>query len=153
MKFTGDTRLRVYNRCNCDIGVALTTGLTTNIRTGSFAVLSVNDILYIESICRKKKFFSSKMLVAVDESGKDLTLEEIGGFTDTYSPKHYNTDEITTNLHKSAAKLKEWLADIDDPAEIHAILEVAKTMDDLSQSKLKLLQAKIPGRDLLKEDE
>lgn len=151
----GDQRYRVYNRCNYDIGVTLTTGLTTNIRSGSFAVLSANDILYIESICNRKKFFSAKMLVPVDDNGKDLTLEDVGGFTDTYteeSSKHYNADEITEYLNKPYKSFKAWIDKIEDPVELHAIWEVGKELD-LPASKVKVLQAKMPNRDLLDEDE
>lgn len=148
----GDIRLKVFNKCHYDIGVTLTTGLSTNIRSGSFAVLTVNDILYIESICARKKFFSSGMLSVVDDNGKELTLEDLGGYTDTYAEKHFDEDEITAYLRKSAAKLGEWLDTIEDPSELHAIWEVAKGMD-LPASKVKLIQAKIPEKDLLKEDE
>lgn len=52
---------RVYNRCKHDIGVSLMNGMQTNIKAGSFKVLTVDDIQYIESICNGTKFFSSKM--------------------------------------------------------------------------------------------
>lgn len=146
-------RYRVYNRCNHDIGVYVSNGQQSlNIKTGSFAVLSVNDILYIESICNKKKFFSAKMLVPVDDAGKDLKLEDIGGFTDESTEVHYDADEIMLNLKKPLNAVKAWLSKIDDPVEIHAIWEVGKEMD-LPASKLKLLQAKMPNRDLLEAEE
>ena len=149
----GDIRYRVYNRCNHDIGVYVSNGQQSlNIKTGSFAVLSVNDILYIESICNKKKFFSAKMLVPVDDTGKDLTLEDIGGFTDESAGIHYDSDEIMLNLKKPFNAVKAWLAKIDDPVEIHAIWEVGKEMD-LPASKLKLLQTKMPNKDLLEDEE
>lgn len=144
----GDQRYRVFNRCKHDIGVMLSTGMTTNIRSGSFAVLSANDILYIESICNRKKFFSSGMLVAVDDNGKDMTLEDVGGFTDSYTEKHYDDEEIKTNLKKPFKAFESWLKKIDDPVELHSIWEIGKAMN-LPASKLKVLQAKIPNKDLL----
>ena len=75
----GDKKFRVFNRCKYDIGVNLMSGQQPNIKAGSFVMLSVNDILYIESTS-KRKIFSAKMLVAVDENGKDVELEELGGF-------------------------------------------------------------------------
>ena len=149
----GDIRYRVYNRCHHAIGVYVNNGQQSlNIKPGSFAVLSVNDILYIESICNRKKFFSAKMLVPVDDSGKDLTLEEIGGFTDTSTEIHYDADEIKANLKKPYAAFKSWISKIEDPVEIHAIWETGKDMD-LPASKLKLLQAKMPNKDLLDDEE
>ena len=121
-------------------------------KPGSFAVLSVNDILYIESICNRKKFFSAKMLVPVDDNGKDLTLEDIGGFTDTSTEVHYDVDEIQTNLQKPFAAFKAWINKIEDPVEIHAVWEVGKEMD-LPASKLKILQAKMPNKNMLEIDE
>ena len=148
----GDQRYRVYNRCKHDIGVYVNNGQQSlNIKPGSFAVLSANDILYIESICGHKKFFSSKMLVATDGNDKDLTLEDIGGFTDESAEKHHDDKDIETNLNKSLKTFKAWIESIDDPVELHAIWEVGKKMD-LPQSKLKVIQAKIPNEDLLADD-
>ena len=145
----GDIRYRVFNRCNHDIGIYVSNGQQSlNIKAGGFVMLSVNDILYVESICNDKKFFSSKMLVAVDNDGKDLTLEEIGGFTDGSSQVHHSLDEIQENLNKSLAAFKEWIAGIDDPVEIHEIWTVGEQMD-LPASKLKVLKAKMPNKDLL----
>ena len=148
----GDARYRVYNRCNHDIGVYVSNGqMSLNIKAGSFVVLSVNDILYIESISNRRKFFSAKMLVPVDENNKDLTLEDLGGFSAEDAPVHLNEDEIRTNLGKTFKGFKAWIDTVDDPVEIHAIWEVGKKMD-LPQSKLKVIQAKIPNQDLLADE-
>ena len=149
----GDARYRVYNRCKHAIGVYVNNGQQSlNIISGSFAVLSVNDILYIESICNHKKFFSSRMLVPVDETGRDLTLEELGGFTDESTEIHHDVKEIEANLKKSFNAFKAWISKIDDPVELHEIWEVGKTMD-LPASKLKVLSTKMPNRDLLEEED
>ena len=148
-----DARYRVYNRCNHDIGVHVSNGqLSVNIKPGSFAVLSVNDILYIESICNHKKFFSANMLVITDDTGKDLSLEDIGGFTDEDTEIHHSTKEIESNLKKPFNAFKAWINKIDDPVELHEIWEVGKKLD-LPASKVKVLQSKIPNRDLLQEEE
>ena len=147
----GDAKVRVENRCNYDIGVTLTSGQKPNIRAKSFLPLSVDDILYIESIARGRKPFSSGQLVPV-VNGKDLTLEELGGYTDTYAVKHFSEAEIQANLGKSAKAIEAWLAEIEDPVELHAIGQAAKSMD-LPRSKMKVVQAKIPNIDLLSADE
>lgn len=147
----GDKKFRVYNRCNYDIGITLTSGQQPNIRAGSFLPLSVDDILYIESIARGRKPFSSKQLVPVSDDGKELTLEDLGGYTDTYAVQHFGSEEIEANLKKSAKVVEKWLEDITDPIELHAIAMVAKEMD-LPGSKMKLVQAKVPNIDLLSDD-
>lgn len=140
----GMKMFRVYNRCGYDVGIALTSGQQPIIRAGSFLPMTVNDILYLESIARgKKKPFSSKELVPVSDDGKDLTLEDIGGYTDTYSEKHYSKDEISANLKKSAKQIEAWLDGIEDLIELHTIRDVAEAMD-LPNSKMKLVKAKLP---------
>ncbi len=148
----GEKRLRVYNECRYDIGVRLVNGQTLNIRTGSFQILSVNDILFIESICTGKKFFSSGMLTIRDDSNKVLTLEEVGGYTDDYTEKHVSDEEISAMLKKPAKQIEAWLNNIDDPVELHAIGVCAKEMD-LPSSKLKILKAKLPNTDFLEDAE
>ena len=153
-KYTGDTRIRVVNKCNYDIGISLMTGQSVNLRPGSPIVMTVNDIMYVESICAKKKFFSSGMICMYDnDNGEQLTLEKIGGYTDSYTEKHYDNDEINANLRKSVKAFGEWLKPIEDPSELHAIWDIARTMDDLPASKLKLLKAKLPQKDLLEDEE
>ena len=145
----GDKKFRVFNRCKYDIGVNLMSGQQPNIKAGSFIMLSINDILYIESTS-KRKIFSAKMLVAVDENGKDVELEELGGYPDPYSTPQLNDEEIVDKLGKSAKVIAAWLKDIDEPEELHAIFEVAKTLD-LPASKLKVIQAKMPSKDVLED--
>lgn len=147
----GMKMFRVYNRCGYDIGITLSSGLQPVIRAGSFLPMTVNDILYLESIARgKKKPFSSKELVPVSDDGKDLTLEDLGGYTDTYSEKHFSEEEISANLKKSAKQIENWLADIEDTIELHAILDKAKEMD-LSTSKMKIILAKLPEANVFDE--
>lgn len=147
----GDKKLRVYNRCKYDIGVHLMSGQQPNIKAGSFIMLSVNDIMYIESTS-KRKIFSARMLVAVDDNNKDINFEELGGYTDEYATPHLSDEEIVDRLNKSAKAISVWLNEIDEPEELHAILEVAKTLD-LPASKLKVIKNKMPNKDVLEDDE
>lgn len=149
----GDTRVRVYNRCKHDIGVYVSNGQQSiNIKAGNAPVsLAVNDVLYIEGICNRKKYFSSGMLVIESNDGKPLTLEDIGGFTDQSAEVHHETKEIEANLKKSLSAFKTWISGIEDPVELHEIWEVGKKMD-LPASKLKILSSKMPNRDLLDEE-
>lgn len=141
---------RVYNRCKHDIGVVQMNGLQSNIKAGSFKMMSAMDIQYIESICNDTKFFASKMLVAVDKDGKDVDFEKIGIYVDEDTQVHMNDDEITAQLRKSVKQIEAGLQHIEDPAELHAIYMVAKNMD-LPASKLKILKAKIPAKEWLED--
>lgn len=147
----GMKMFRVYNRCGYDIGVTLTSGQQPIIRANSFLPMTVNDILYLESIARgRKKPFSSRELVPVSDDGKDLTLEDLGGYTDTYSEKHFSKEEISANLKKSAKQIDTWLSDIEDVIELNAILDIAKEMD-LPTSKMKVIKSKLPEADVFDE--
>ena len=143
--------LHVYNTANFDIGVTLASTQQRIIRHGSFLPMSVDDILYIESNCRAKPF-SSKKLAIKDKDNKEYSLEDLGGYTDPYAKQHFDADTIAANLSKSAKHISAWLSEIDDPVELDAIAEIAKQMD-LQGSKLKLVQAKVPNKDLLEPDE
>ncbi len=147
----GSKIFRVYNRCGYDVGITLTSGQQPIIRAGSFLPMSVNDILYLESVARgKKKPFSSKELVPVSDDGKELTLEDLGGYTDTYSEKHFSKEEISANLKKSAKQIETWLNSIEDVIELNSILKVALEMD-LPTSKMKVIKAKLPEADMFSE--
>lgn len=148
----GSTLFRVYNNMNYDIGITLSSGQKPVIRSGSFLPISVNDILYIESIALRVKPFSSKMFIIRDNDNNDLTLEDIGGFSDPYAKKHYDADEIAANLSKNAKHISAWLKEIDDPIELDAIRDMAEKMD-LPGSKLKIIQAKVPNKNLLEPEE
>ena len=143
--------LHVYNTANFDIGITLSSNQQRVIRAGTLLPMSIDDILYIESNCRAKPF-SSKRLSIKTKDGKELTLEDIGGYTDPYAEKHFDADEIVANLNKSAKHIAAWLKEITDPVELDAIGEMAIKMD-LSASKLKVIQAKVPNKDMLEPDE
>ena len=140
---------RAYNRCKFDIGVTTPTGRQYNIKPGSFALLTLDDIAYIDSICRKKKLFGSGMLEAVDANGKPLNFDQINVVEDT-EHKILSDEEITAALKKTVKAVTEWINGIDDPVELHAIYTVATGMD-LPVSKLKVLKAKMPNKDWLDE--
>lgn len=147
----GDKKFRVYNRCKYDIGVTLMSGQQPNIKSGGFIMITVNDIMFIEGNAKRKPF-SARMLVAADDSGKDVPFEDLGGYVDEYTTPHLSDDEIIKELNKSAKSITAWLNNIEEPEELHAIYVVAKSMD-LNASKLKVIQAKMPQKDMLEDDE
>ena len=153
----GNTTLRVLNKCKHDIGVTLMNGSTVNIPAGKFVAMTANDVLFIENACRRRKVFSAHMLVALanDGSNKELSLEDLGAYTDEYveeNQRHYSDEEIETQLKKPYKAFEAWVKKIEDPVEIDAIIAVAKKYD-LAASKMKVLQARVPNRDLLTEDD
>lgn len=152
----GSQTFRVANKCKYDIGVPLMNGQDVNIPAGSnYIRLSVDDILRIEGMCHKRKVFSAGMLVPITDDGVPLKLEELGGYTDAYTDenqKHLTDEEIEKNLKKPFKAFEAWLKKIDDPTEIESVIAVAKKID-AGGSKLRLIQAKVPNRDLLDEDD
>lgn len=152
----GSQTFRIANKCKYDIGVPLMNGQGVNIPAGSsYIKLSVDDILRIEGMCHKRKVFSAGMLVPVTDDGKELTLEDLGGYTDSYTSenqKHLSDEEIKQNLKKNFKAFEAWVNKIEDLSEIDAIIAVAKA-EDISMSKLKVLQARVPDKDILDSDD
>ena len=144
------TRYRVFNRCKYDIGVTLTSGMQVNIRPGMFQLMTDDDIMMIETSCRNKKFFSQKMLVPMDKTGKEIPLEMIGIVEDQSGNTHKSDEEIIAALKQPIKKFETWLDSITDDEELHGIYEVAQTLD-LPKSKLISLKAKMPNKDWLDE--
>lgn len=146
-----DIRYRVKNMCRYDIGVQTTNGLRLMIAAGSFQLMTADDIAYVESICTVNKFFSKRMLVPYDSMGNEVPLDKLGMYVAEDEVQHLDDATITTMLKQAPKKIEAWLADIDDPAELDAISTVAKSMD-LTASKLKVINAKMPHNDILDDE-
>lgn len=146
-----DIRYRVKNMCRYDIGVRLTNGLSIMIAAGSFQMMTADDIAYVESICTVNKFFSQRMLVPYDSNGNEVPLDKLGMYVAEDTAQHLDDADIIAMLKQSPKKIEAWLADINDPAELGAISAVAKTMD-LTASKLKVINAKMPYNDILEDE-
>lgn len=147
-----DIRYRVKNMCRYDIGVKLTNGLSVMIAAGSFQMMTADDIAYIESICTVNKFFSKRMLVPYDAQGNEVPLDKVGMYVSEEEVQHLDDATIISMLKQAPKKIEAWLADINDPSELHSISTVAKTMD-LTASRLKVINAKMPNNDILDADE
>lgn len=149
MNFNGDTRYRVYNKCKFDIGVRLANETEQNIKAGTFKILTVNDILYIESICASEKFFASRMLIAIDDQGNEVDISNIGITHDEGDFMHYSDEEIEANLKLPFKKFEAWLNTVTDEAELYAIRQVAEKHEELPANKAKLLASKGDQADIL----
>lgn len=66
--------------------------------------------------------------------------------------KPLDDEEIRRQLGFGATKLRQWLATINEPYLLDAIFEIAMTME-LSSTKLKVLQEKMPEKELLPLDD
>lgn len=141
-------KFRVYNRCKYDIGVTTSDGRQYNIKPGSFTMLTMDDIDYIESICQTKKFFGSGMLEVVDAKNEPIPCEAMNIVESPEEERVLSDDEIIAALKKPLKAFTEWLDKIEDPVELHAIYTVANGID-LPSSKLKALSAKMPNKDWL----
>lgn len=146
-----DIRYRVKNTCRYDIGVKTTNNASVLIEAGSFQMLTSDDIAYIESICHVNKFFAMRMLVPYDAQGNEVPLEELGLYVGDDVKKHLDDTTIESMLKQSVKKVEAWLSEIDDPAELDAVVSVARRMD-LPASKLKVITAKVPNNDILDDD-
>lgn len=147
-----NTRYQVKNKTHHDIGVLLSTGNRVRFKAGGHQFLTLDEIMYIESICAHTKYFSKKMLVPIDARGNELSMEELDCYINTDNNPYYDDAEIEARLKQSAAKIKAWLADIEDPAALDAIYRVAIKMD-LASSKIKVLKEKMPEKDFLEDEE
>lgn len=139
---SGDTRLKAYNYTKYDIGIKLLNGVEFNIKPASFAMITVNDVLFLESTYPNSAFFSKKLLVLVDDNGKEVDVTELG-LPARDSGVHQNDEEIIAMLKGSPKKMEQWVSEIEDPIELHAIFEVADKMD-ISWQKVKILSKYIP---------
>lgn len=70
------------------------------------------------------------------------------GFIQKVDDRPLDEEEVRQHLSLSATKLHQWLQGIHEPYLLDAIYEVAVTME-LSSSKLKILQEKMPDREFL----
>ena len=136
-------RIRVYNKTKFSYGVVTPDGREFNIRTGSFALLTKDEIAYIESQSRegKKPFATGKLVVDKD---KEEDVFENAAVIVNPDNVLVPDDEIEYKLKSNLATIRKWLNGIQDNAVLRTVGEVGKRMD-LPGSKVKLLQEFIPG--------
>ena len=147
----GDERYRVWNRAKFDIGLRLMSGVEMNIRPGSFQILTANDIIYIEATYTTSRFFGKKLLVITDDQNREIEITTLG-LQSPGEDAHQNDNEILAHLKSSNKKLEEWISQIEDKEELHAIYEVATSEDvDLPLNKIKILRKYMPDKDWLDE--
>lgn len=149
-----NTTYRVYNHCKYAIGVVRPNGTSVSIDpvtpdnpNGGFQLLTGDEILFIENLCKINKFFAKKMLVPYDEHGNEVPIETLNIVPGKRDVQHLDDNAINEGLKLSMKKFEAWLDSINDPAELDAVYLVARDTDALTKAKLDLLKKKIPNKD------
>ena len=137
-------KIKVYNRQKFNVGIKLPNKPDgVNIAPGSFTYMTEDDIEYVMS---QSKIFK-KGYLRVEEGN---TVLEDAGIDTMNDPNFFDDEMIRKKLAMSAKKLGEWLDTIDSEHTMDRVYDVAMSMD-LSMSKLKVLNEKMPERNILGE--
>ncbi len=140
-------RIRVYNPQKFDIGVATQDKpIGMNIKAGSFIMQTQDEIDYITSISR----LFQRGLLRIEEKKAAEVMESIGIDVNT-DPNFIDDEDIKKKLSCTAKTIEKWLNEIEEPYILDRIFDVAKDMN-LNMSKIRVLQAKMPDKDFLHED-
>ena len=137
-------KLRLYNKTKCNIGIKTPSNqIGVNIRPGSFALVDDIDIEYLMSTCT----LLQRGLLQVEEKKKEEVLGMMG-IDESESSAFMSDEEIQKKLNSNGKTLEKWLDTIDDPMQLDRVADIAVGMN-LSLNKIKILQAKLPQRDLM----
>lgn len=137
-------KIKVYNRQKFNIGVKLldkNDGI--NIAPGSFAQMTADDIEYIMS---RSNLFQKGYLR--EQEGSTVVADT--GIDTVNDPNFLDDEMLRKKLTQSPKKLGEWLDTIDSEHTMDRIYDVAMSMD-LPMTKLKVLNEKMPDRNILGE--
>lgn len=138
-------KIKLQNPQKFDVGiVTLENKIGVNIKAGSFALVTSDDIAYLASISDVFR----RGILKVEEKNVDV-MQEAG--IDQQNDPHFITDEeIQKKLSGTVKKMKEWLATIDEGYILDRIYDVAMNMN-LSLDKVKALNEKMPEKKFLDE--
>lgn len=139
-------KVKVFNPQKFDVGVVtLDKPLGFNIKPGSFAMMTEDDVQYLCTICD----LFQRGVLRVEEEKQAEVLASVG--IDIVDNADFADDEeLKKKLSLSAKKLGEWLDTVNERHTLERIYDVAMGMD-LGMSKIKLLQAKMPDKEFIKE--
>ena len=139
-------KIKVYNKMKFNIGIKTPENQNgINIRPGSFTVLDENDIEYLMSTCTLLQLG----WLQVEEKHEPEVLEKLG-IEKAESAAFMTDEEIQKKLGGNIKAMEKWLNGINDPVELNRIADIA-VEQNLSLGKIKLIQAKVPNRDLSDE--
>lgn len=136
-------RVRVRNITTFNVGLKAQNGMEYNIKPGTFQTMNREDVEYNMAIA-PKLFAIPPRLVVEDEELNEMMGVEIAGaeIIDGAVAEKY--------LKGSAAKLRTWLEENNQPHVLEIVWETAQKMD-LATSKVKVLQEFMPNRNMIEE--
>ena len=136
-------RIKLLNPQKFDVGiVTFDKPMGINIKAGSFALVTPDDIAFIASV---SKVFE-KGILRVEEQNTAV-MQEIG-IDQENDPNFITDEEIQKRLSGTVKKVKDWLNTITEDYILDRVYDVAMGMN-LSQDKLKALKERMPDRDFV----
>lgn len=139
-------KLRLYNKTKFNIGIKTPTNqIGLNIRPNSFTLVDEVDIEYLMSTCT----LLQRGLLQVEEKKKEEVLGMMG-IDEREASAFMSDEEIQKKLSANGKTMEKWLNTITDPMQLDRIADIAVGMN-LSLSKIRILQEKLPNRDLMEE--
>lgn len=141
-------KIRVINPQKFDVGVITQDKpIGLNIKAGGFVMLTQDDIDYIMSI---SSLFQRGFL-RIEET-KAAEIFESVGIDIKNDPNFIDDEDIRKKLGGTAKSIEKWLSTVNEEHILDRVFDVAQDMN-LSMSKIKVLQAKMPNRNFLGDDE
>lgn len=141
-------KIRVINPQKFDVGVVTQDKpIGLNIKAGGFVMLTQDDIDYIMSI---SSLFQRGFL-RIEET-KAAEIFESVGIDIKNDPNFIDDEDIRKKLGGTAKSIEKWLSTVNEEHILDRVFDVAQDMN-LNMSKIKVLQAKMPNRNFLGDDE
>lgn len=136
-------KIKLLNPQKFDVGIiTLENKIGVNIKAGSFALVTPDDISYLASISD----VFNRGILRVEE--KNINIMQEAGIDQENEPNFITDEEIKTKLSGTVKKVREWLASVNEGYILDRIFDVAVTMN-LSADKLRALQEKMPDKDFI----
>lgn len=138
-------KIKVYNRQKFNVGIKMPSkpdGI--NIAPGSFTYMTEDDIEYVMSIST----IFQKGYLRVEEDKTEILADM--GIDVVNDPNFLDDEMIRKKLTQTPKKLGEWLDTVNSEHTMDRIYDVAMNMD-LSMTRLKVLNEKMPDRNILGE--
>lgn len=136
-------KIKLFNPQKFDVGIfTLENKIGINIKAGSFALVTPDDIAYIASISDVFR----RGILRVEEQNTQV-MQEIG-IDQANDPNFITDEEIQKKLVGTVKKLKEWLATIEEGYILDRVYDVAVGMN-LSMDKIKVLSERMPNKKFL----
>ena len=135
-------RYKVYNARAYNIGLLLQNGTERVVQSGSYTLLSRDDIEYVASIA--PRLFIGERQLRLDD--RKLAVEL--GFVKSEDTPVFGESEIRKQLAQRPQSIKAWLESIQEPFLLDEVFRVAQQMD-LPATKLQIVQEIFPDRPLV----